>query len=153
MVRAAAWPIVQRTKETIARARTASPAALATRPIGAPSIDADAEGHGLGAVLLISRGRPCGCGTMARGWHRCGTGLPNNADAERWRTPDQDSDHGHGLLRTQIRMEPRYGCGARAAADTGTYQYQGTVRGLAQVQVYYSTDVLLCGYAHKSIKR
>lgn len=103
MVRAAAWPIVQRIKETIARARTPSPAALATRPIGTPSIAADAEGHGLGAVLLISRGSPCGCGTVARGWHRCGTGPPNSADAERRGPADQNSDHGHGLLPVRNR--------------------------------------------------
>jgi len=83
MVRASACHAVQSKKEMIAHARTASPAALATRPIGTPSIDADAEGHGLGVVLLISRGRPCGCGTKARGWHRCGTAPPDVADAER----------------------------------------------------------------------
>lgn len=103
MVRAAAWPIVQRIKETNGRARTPSPAALATRPIGTPSTDADAEGHGLGAVLLISRGRRCGYGTMVRGWHRCGTGPLAAADAERWHAPDQNSDHGHGLLRMRNR--------------------------------------------------
>lgn len=105
---------------TIARARTASPAILATRPIGMPSTTADAERHGLGAVLLISRGRPCRCGTKARGWHQCGTAPPDSADAERWqpgpallitlRRPhergtvglaDQNADHWRRPLPTQ----------------------------------------------------
>jgi hypothetical protein len=105
---------------TIARARTASPAALSTRPIGRPSTAVDAEGHGLGAVLLISRGRPCGCGTKGKGWHRCGTAPPDGADAERqqpWpalritpRRPyeretvglaDQNADHWRKPLLTQ----------------------------------------------------
>jgi hypothetical protein len=94
---------VKSKRKTIAPARTASPAILATRPIGTPSTAADAEGHGLGVALLISRGMPCGCRTMARGWHRCGTGPPTAADAERWHAPDQNSDHGHGLLRMRNR--------------------------------------------------
>lgn len=41
-----------------ARVRIPAPAALTTRPIGRPSTAVDAEGRGLGVVLLISRGRP-----------------------------------------------------------------------------------------------
>lgn len=182
-----------------APARTASPAVLVTRPIGTPSIAADAERHGLGAVLLISRGRPCGCGIKARGRHRCGTAPPDVADAERLGPgaallitlsrphergtvglANQNADHlrrsllarngkawlitivitgarcyGHGsggaTIRMRIRIICRYGCGSQAAADTGTYRYQWTVRGLAQVRLYYSTPVLLCGYAHTTI--
>lgn len=104
MVRASDCHAVQSKKEMIAHARTASPTALATRPIGTPSIAADAERCGLGAALLISRGSPCGCGTMARGWHRCGTGPPAAADAERRGPADQNSDRGHGLLRMRNRM-------------------------------------------------
>jgi hypothetical protein len=124
MVWASACHAVQSKKKTIAHPRTASPAALATRPIGTPPTAAGAERHGLGAVLLISKGRRCGCGTMARGWHRCGTmargwhrcgtAPPGDADAERrglvaldaerWHTPDQDPDHEHGLLRMRNRM-------------------------------------------------
>lgn len=121
----------------IARARTASPAALSTRPIGTPSTAANAEGHGLGAVLLISRGRPCGCGTAP----------PDGADAERWqprpallitlRRPherrtvglaDQNADHwrrplltqnGSGWLITIVITGARcYGHGSRSSADT-----------------------------------
>lgn len=105
---------------TIAPARIPSPAVLATRPIGTPSTAADAERHGLWAVLLISRGRPCGCGTKGKGWHRCGTAPPDVADAERWgpgaallitlRRPyerrtvglaDQNADHWRRSLLTQ----------------------------------------------------
>ena len=155
---------------TIAPARVSAPAALATRPIGTLSIDADAEWHGLGAVLLISRGSPRGCGTKTRGRHQCGTVPPDGANAERWQPrsalrialrsvhergtvelADQNADHWRALLRTQIRIACQYGCGSQAAADNGTYRYQWTVRGLAQVRLYYSTAVLLCGYAHTTI--
>lgn len=105
---------------TIARAHMSSPAALATRPIGRPSTAANAEWHGLGAVLLISRGSPRGCGTKARGRHQCGTAPPDGADAERWQSgpallitlrrpherrtvglADQNADHWRRPLLTQ----------------------------------------------------
>jgi hypothetical protein len=84
---------------TIARAHMSSPAALATRPIGTLSTAADAERHGLGVVLLISRGRPCGCGTKTRGRHQCGTVPPDDANAERWQP-------GPALLITPRRPLP-----------------------------------------------
>lgn len=168
MVGAAACGPVPEKGEMIAPARTPSPAALPTRPIGTPSAAADAEPERLGTALLIDRGRPC----------RRGTGPPFAADAEpRWpeaallistrrphergtvRSADQDSDHWRKLLRTSLRTgqdigadqyDARYGCGSAPALVRMRISIVDA-SGLSQVQAYYSTGVLLCGHAHITI--
>lgn len=131
--------MVQRIKETIAHARTASPAALATRPIGRPSTAVDAEGHGLGAVLLISRGRPRGCGTKARGWHQCGTAPPDGADAERWQPGPAQRDQ-------QRRPHER---GTAGLADRNADHWRALLlaqNGKAWLITIVITDARRCGY-------
>lgn len=71
---------------------------------------------------------------------------PAAADAEPQGQADQDSDHGHGLLRMRNRST------ANPATGTSTDVLCDTL-GLAQVQTYYSTGVLLCAYAGMRIQR
>ena len=155
MVGAAACDPVPDKRETIAPARTASPAALPTRTIGTPSTTADAEGHGLGAVLLISRGRPCECGTMTRGWRRCGTEPHAAADAERRGPADQDPDHGQGLLRMRNRIGvPIQDCHKckRTMGHLGTGTSTGALLCVyAGMRIQRYGHMIICGYAHRSI--
>jgi hypothetical protein len=136
------------------RARTASPAALATRPVSAPPIDADTERHGLGAVLLISKGRPCECGTVARGRHRCGTDPPAAADAERWHAFDQNSDHGHGPLRMRNRSYVTVGdwhkCRCTISSAYVTDRTGLSVRAYyhAAMSIQRCRHMSICGWAH-----
>lgn len=154
MVWAATAAAMAQQREPIACARTPSHADLATRPIGTPSTDADAERCGLGAALLISRGRRCGRGTMARVWHRCGTAPPAAADAERWRVADQNSDQGRGLLLIRIAqlrtiLNCRRGCD-NPATGTSTGALCATSQ-LAQVQAYYHAPMRIWSYDARSI--
>jgi hypothetical protein len=94
-----------------ARARTASPAALSTRPIGTPSTAVDAEGHGLGAVLLI---------TLRRPYERETVGLADQ-NTDHWRKPllsQNGSGWPIGIVITDARCyERRSGSLADTAAD------------------------------------
>ena len=149
MVGAAACHAVQSKRETIAPARIPSPGVLATGPIKGLAIATGAERCGLGAALLISRGRPCGCGTMASGWHRCGTGPPAAADAERRGLADQDSDHGHGLLRMQNPNGVTVPDWHKCRCTIGSAYI--TDRPGLSVQTYYYAAMRIQRYRHMSI--
>ena len=157
MVRAAACEPVANKRETIAPARTASPAALATRPIQGLAPAVDPERCGLGAALLISRGRRCGCGTMGRGWHRCGPMAPAAADAERRGPADQNPDHGRGLLRMRNRsgvtVPDWHKCRRAISSAYMTYK-----PGLSAQAYYYAAmrmqryrHMSICGWTHKTV--